>query len=655
MIDENTTLEFYLEHEAETRLEREKFLRGDNVDRTIVPRHIYNSWVRSREYGVNPYLVIQNNNKSIMRDTEQFSKSIDNDYHFMENSLKHFVNNYGIRIAVADASGFPLASYGWENKLPSIYHITEEILGTTSTTVARVEKKICGCFGYQNYKITGCRQFCISNPIFDHETNLIGTATIMLIPERCIEQRKDVMPILELVSTLYRLWHSNNEYANNYVDLLMQALPALSDGVVLTDSTFQVKAKNKLAESMIGAKNQDLSGDKLTRYLDENSMPKDALLRKTKPCISKFSNNFGALYIIKRPKSPPTVSIPTTNIATFTFKDILGEDPSFIQAKHDAFIIAPSNATVLINGDTGTGKELFAQAIHLESLRRDQPFIAINCGAVPNNLIESELFGYEPGSFTGASSEGKGGVLEAASGGTLFLDEVESMPLNVQVKLLRAFSLKYINRIGGFEMIPIDIRVIAATKTNLLQACDEGTFRPDLYYRISTCHICIPPLRERQSDIPILAKHFVNKFGYELGICNIQIANSFLEALFYHDWHGNIRELENVIERALIFMDPENKVLDRSLLDFRLLATSDQNRLEAQHSLQDRVRCGNTDTLEENVEMIILERLIKTDFNIKEAASQLGISRQTLHRKIKNSTNLSMAIKAYRHNRVVSE
>jgi transcriptional regulator with PAS, ATPase and Fis domain len=328
-----------------------------------------------------------------------------------------------------------------------------------------------------------------------------------------------------------------------------------------------------------------------------------------------------------------------------TFKDLLGNDPDFLRAKHEAFIVAPTNASVLIHGETGSGKELFAQSIHNGSLRQDGPFIAINCGAISESLIESELFGYEAGSFTGASTKGKMGVLEVASGGTLFLDEVESMPIHVQIRLLRVLSIGLINRVGGIKEIPVNIRVISATKSDLLKMGTEGSFREDLYFRLSTCHIRIPPLRERRGDIPVLVKHFVDKIGKEMGYNGVTFTDSFVESLYYYDWRGNVRELENTIERALIFMNPEKKILDRILLDSEMLKISDRNRTKAPGVNMVKNMGSRVNLIKQNEEQIIQKQLTEMGYNVKITAQCLGISYQTLYRKIQNSSLLRETIR----------
>ncbi|MEE8484083.1 MAG: sigma-54 dependent transcriptional regulator [Nitrospinota bacterium] len=231
--------------------------------------------------------------------------------------------------------------------------------------------------------------------------------------------------------------------------------------------------------------------------------------------------------------------------------EMIGRSPSLNAVKKVILRIAESGSTVIISGESGTGKELAARAIHAHSGRFDKPFLSINCGAMPENLLESELFGHKKGAFTGASIDKKG-LLEAANGGAFFLDEVAEMPLSLQVKLLRAIQEKEIRRVGGVNDIKLDVRFIAATNIDLKEAVKAGSFREDLYYRLNVIHIHMPPLRERTQDIPILAKTFLEKFN----AINNRLFKGFtpetMKLLENYHWRGNVRELENVVERAVV-------------------------------------------------------------------------------------------------------
>jgi two-component system, NtrC family, response regulator PilR len=232
------------------------------------------------------------------------------------------------------------------------------------------------------------------------------------------------------------------------------------------------------------------------------------------------------------------------------FSNMIGRSQSMLDVFKMIETVARTNSTILLTGESGTGKGLVAQAIHFHSLRRDKPMVSLNCGAMPENLLESELFGHMRGAFTGAETNKKG-LLEVAEKGTIFLDEIGEMSAVMQVKLLRVLQERRFRRVGGLEELQADIRVIAATNQDLTKAVADGRFREDLYYRINVIPIALPPLRERREDIPLLAEHFLGKYAEQMGKPVTAIARQALDLLMQHEWPGNIRELENVIERAV--------------------------------------------------------------------------------------------------------
>ncbi|MEJ2726772.1 MAG: sigma-54 dependent transcriptional regulator [Deltaproteobacteria bacterium] len=278
--------------------------------------------------------------------------------------------------------------------------------------------------------------------------------------------------------------------------------------------------------------------------------------------------------------------------------------------------VAPSDSTVLITGESGTGKELVAQAIHGNSRRCYMPFVAVSCGALPETLLESELFGYEKGAFTGAEHTKKG-RFELADQGTLFLDEIGDISLKTQVDLLRVLQQKEFTRLGGQEIINVDVRIIAATNRDLKRAIEEKRFREDLYYRLNVISIRIPPLRERKEDIPLLARAFVRKDCLEMNLEEKRISASAMKALIDYDWPGNVRELENVIERALVIGQGREIVPDD--LPFRPRELPEQ-KFPKSIKLMEKMH---------------IERILKeTGWNVSRASRQLDIDRQTLYNKI---------------------
>ena len=286
--------------------------------------------------------------------------------------------------------------------------------------------------------------------------------------------------------------------------------------------------------------------------------------------------------------------------------------------------IAPSKANVLLTGESGVGKDEFAKLIHKKSLQKDNNLIALNCGAIPANLIESELFGHEKGSFTGAYQQKKG-KFELAHGGTLFLDEIGDLPLEMQVKFLRVLQERQFYRIGSENSIDVDVRIIAATNKDLMDEIEKGNFREDLYYRLNVVNIHIPPLRERKEDIPLLAEKFLWEFGK---IYNKKIKYLDFEAveiLMNYFWRGNIRELRNVIERSILVCNDKEETLLKSHLPIEISGISNLVNEEDKKNM----------TLSQYEKIIIQNTLKKYDGNKTQTAKALGIRRQTLYNKIK--------------------
>ncbi|MGG9766554.1 sigma 54-interacting transcriptional regulator [Escherichia coli] len=316
-------------------------------------------------------------------------------------------------------------------------------------------------------------------------------------------------------------------------------------------------------------------------------------------------------------------------------EQLVGECRVMRQLKRLISRIAPSPSSVMVVGESGTGKEVVARAIHKLSGRRNKPFIAINCAAIPEQLLESELFGYVKGAFTGASANGKTGLIQAANTGTLFLDEIGDMPLMLQAKLLRAIEAREILPIGASSPIQVDIRIISATNQNLAQFIAEGKFREDLFYRLNVIPITLPPLRERQEDIELLVHYFLHLHTRRLGSVYPGIAPDVVEILRKHRWPGNLRELSNLME-YLVNVVPSGEVIDSTLLPPNLLnnGTTEQSDVtevsEAHLSLDD---AGGT-ALEEMEKQMICEALSRHNSK-KQVADELGIGIATLYRKIK--------------------
>lgn len=316
-------------------------------------------------------------------------------------------------------------------------------------------------------------------------------------------------------------------------------------------------------------------------------------------------------------------------IRKYSLNNIIGQNEKLISAKKIAEKACQSPSSVLIYGETGTGKEMFAQSIHYNGIRKDKTFIAQNCAAIPDSLLEGILFGTEKGGFTGAIE--REGIFEQANGGTLLLDEINSMSLTLQAKLLRVLQEGYIRRVGGIKDIPIDVRIIATTNENPLESINKGTLRKDLYYRLNVININIPPLRERLDDIELLTYYFITKYNRILNKNINRVSNDVLSDFKKYHWPGNVRELENFIEGAINMVSIEDKALNREdFVTSNFINNTTDNIVF--NNLDNQALPDFMDSIEQR---IINEALKRNNFNITNTANYLGIKRQTLQAKIK--------------------
>ncbi len=347
----------------------------------------------------------------------------------------------------------------------------------------------------------------------------------------------------------------------------------------------------------------------------------------------------GALEYIVKPCNPQEISLLVERIIkvknlqrenailrqqlhrNYQYRDIVTKNPRMQEILQLTAEISGLRSTVLIRGESGTGKELIARAIHFSGERASKPFITVSCAALAETLLESELFGYEKGAFTGAGAQTRG-KFELANGGTIFLDEIGDIPPKLQADLLRVLQERCFYRLGGTTEIRVDVRVVAATHKNLAEEVHEGRFRDDLYYRLNVIEINIPPLRNRREDIPLLTNHLIERISHEVGKDITDISESALRVLLDHDWPGNVRELENALERAIVTCRNHTLAED----DFAFLAAIQPRKGFA-------IPAGMT--LQQLEKQAIVTTLDRTQGNIKEAAGLLGIDRSTLYEKIK--------------------
>lgn len=479
------------------------------------------------------------------------------------------------------------------------------------------------------------------------DKDLIGVIGLICFDEeqakRLTDNKESLLQFLEKMAELLAgkvVENYRNRERELLTNQLLTVLNLLHDGILLVDDQKQVTHFNPLAAKLLDIDVQ--RQQQLFQLLDDKKLWKsiergEAFSGQIKGkrvatqlyCDAVPIRNFGSfegavitikdIQQIKKLVKDTTVSEIETH-----FSEIVGNSSKINQLKEMALRVAPSNATLLIQGESGTGKELFARAIHQSSNRKGHSFIALNCGAIPENLLESELFGYEEGAFTGARRGGKLGKFELAHNGTIFLDEIGDMPLHLQVKLLRVLQERRVERIGGSRAIPVDVRVIAATHRDLEKMVQAGEFREDLYYRLNVIPLTIPALRERRSDIPILIKFYLEHYSSVTGKQVKRIIPEAEEILTQYSWPGNVRELGNVIEYCVTMAAGDT--ITPEILPKRIKS---ELRPEATQDTSLNLRA-----LERGAIVRALA-LSDTEGRKVDAAKILGISRATLYRKIK--------------------
>ncbi len=425
-------------------------------------------------------------------------------------------------------------------------------------------------------------------------------------------------------------------------------LQYINEGVISIDSDGKITTFNSAARKIMKISGKDLIGlpineitsnTKLIEVMEKNKpilgqillMGKTQVLANILPIVIK-DKTVGAVAtfqdISKIQEYEQRIRakfLDKGHVAKYSFSDIIGNSDAMVKAIEKAKKYCDNNGTILITGESGTGKEMFAQSIHKESPRKNGPFVAVNCAAIPKTLLESELFGYEEGAFTGARRAGKSGLFAEAHGGTIFLDEIGEIDIELQPRLLRVLQEREIRPVGSTKVIPIDIRIIAATNKNLLEQVEQGAFRSDLYYRLNILKLKIPALRNRNGDIELLSKYFVNKISAKYNK-DVKLSSKAINKLKIYDWPGNIRELENVIENLVVLCD--DTITED---DFEELM--DQEHVTEQNNF---FIDENAETLEDIKKKYILKILSQCDNNQTLAAEILGISRTHLWRLLNN-------------------
>ncbi|WP_261487654.1 sigma-54-dependent Fis family transcriptional regulator [Acididesulfobacillus acetoxydans] len=582
--------------------------------------------------------------------------------------LHQLVTESGFIVLLADDEGYVIDIAGDKSTLTRAVHLNlylggnwqEREVGTNGLGTALALNHPVQISGAEHYcdKLRGWT--CSAAPIRDLTGHIVGALQMSGPCSRAhlhtlgmvVAAVEAIQGYLDIEEKSHRLTVLNNHLNSIFF--------SVSDGVLLINQQAEIQEVNPVAEKILAYPAAKICGQRITRFLDLKPHALETLGKgsplasaetafygkhdpaycrlSAKPLKDEQNNILGNILFLKpidEIKNPANryTAVP----ANFHFSDIIGQNERLQTAIKLALLAAKNDANVLLQGESGTGKEVFAQAIHNHSSRHTGPFVAINCGAIPHELLASELFGYEEGAFTGAGRGGRPGKFELASGGTLFLDEIGEMPLEQQITLLRVLQDQKITRLGSSKVISTDVRILCATNKNLKEEVKKGSFRQDLYYRLNVIFLQLPPLRERKDDIPLLFSTFQTAVCRKSGITLQSIERNILEHLRAYEWPGNIRELQNVVER-MIYSTP-NGVLSTELLPQEILtvAASAERKSHSdpkQPLKMKMLRQQFRQSFAEHERQEILTLLSREVGNVSAVARTLGISRSALYRKM---------------------
>ena len=615
-----------------------------------IPDNIKESWKRCREMGFDPLKGIA----PVKIDQEMIKKRIE-EHRDLHDLLQSYYQDIEKKfdfapfvIMFADAEGYILSILGHDKILRMLENeglkagvsANECYFGTSAPGITLHEGRSTTLIAEEHYYQGLHWASCFSTPIWDHQKNMLGcldfTSTAhfgknleKLIPYFCTIAHslqfdvflKEKLELLELYDSYF---HSTFEYADKILILVSRRGDIINLNTKAQTSFGITPLKNRNVRELL---NIDISKfDSLLKkaHIVKLACPGSGSSKvmsiEAIPIFNQSGNEVAYLLKLEKEKTKVTIPAGNPNIAPFHFENIMGQSEQILGVIGRAKKVAGTSSNVLIEGETGTGKELFAQATHNESEYCHGPFVAINCCAIPHELIESELFGYERGAYTGARREGNIGKFELANGGTIFLDEIHAMDLSAQMKILRVIEDRQVTRVGGKYPISLNIRIIVASIMNLEDEVERGNFLSALFFRLTVVRLQIPGLRERKKDIPLLVKHFINEMNekFSRSICGIE--SEALKVLSQYSWPGNVRELKNCIESAFNFCKGE--VINLDDLEVTGMFTNKSMRESA---------TGQTiDDITKN----LLTESLKQFGNVKEAANSLGISVSTFYRKM---------------------
>ncbi len=613
------------------------------------------SWIRCRNMGLDPvapFPEIELTGDALRKVMAEIKPVLDVAGPFM-NALYGTVGSQDLIVRLTDAYGWVMECFGDPSVLLSNTtlnpyqgtNVLEENVGTNAIALAMLSGQPQQIFGAEHYHQAFHNWATSAAPIRGDKGQVLGVLSISGPSEKVHTHTLGmVMAGALAIEHKLKLNILNQELRrrNDHLNALMESI---SEGILCVDLKGIIQDINGPGRSLLGYERKNLIGQHLDPLLEEPLMPRISIqshqLEDQEYHIRSRGNQKTFIlnatpvqsgeqkiheYLLTFKESRKLYSQANRIIgarAIYTFDDILGSSLPMQEACQRARLVADSEVTILLSGESGTGKELFAQSIHNASSRRNNPFVFINCGAIPRDLVASELFGYVEGAFTGARKGGQPGKFELADGGTLFLDEIGDMPLDAQATLLRVLETQQVVRVGGYEVLPVDVRVIAATHKELPLEVTRGTFRADLYYRLNVMPIRTPSLKERKEDIRLLIDFFYRQFTRNTDP-RLPIEESFYHVMTEYSWPGNVRELQNIMQMVTN------------------LAQAGQKLTSLQLPAELKGRNGIPKAFESRqvrpaamVEKEMLEQaLLATDGNLVKAAALLEIGRSTLYRKI---------------------
>lgn len=527
-------------------------------------------------------------------------------------------------------------------------YMDEKNIGTNAMGTAIKENRCIQITAKEHYVNIFQSLTCSAAPIHNSKGEIIGTLNLtgksnMKHPHTL---GLVIFGVTAIENELYRI--KANYILNQTYNYMKTVIENVDKGIMIVDTHGKIININELGLNILDKRNHNLINEDINHIIPNFQNVVDKISKNNKPITKEIKLSHASKYKtevtfkgIKHNEKVIGIVATLTRLkeenkgnnftgAFFTFNDIIGESDAIKNVITNCKIIANSPSTVLIQGESGTGKEVLAQSIHNYSLRKNNKFIAINCGAIPANIIESELFGYEDGTFTGGKKGGRIGKIELANGGTLFLDEIGEMPLDMQVKLLRVLQEGRVTRLGGSKEISVDMRVIAATNKDLKKEVKRGKFREDLYYRLCVIPIKLPPLKERKGDITKLIEYFLNMKSIKLDKDIPVISNELYNKLLGYNWPGNIRQLENSIENIVNL----NGELSVDIIDEYEEKVSTNLTIDNKEILEENIK-EKSFNLEEIEKRTIINAIESNKHNMTKTAKVLGISRNTLYLKIK--------------------